>query len=520
MKGGYDIVVIGSGFAGSLTAMIARKIGLSVVLLEKGKHPRMMIGESSTPLSNLLLEEIAKRYDLPQLLPLIKWGTWQKKYPHVACGLKRGFSFIHHDMTQRERHMLVAASPHHGIADTHWFRADFDQLLVEQAKEIGVEYLDELRLTTCRKKNSLWELSGSRNGASIELQATFLVDATSPRGFLYPALSLGESALPSYPKTSALYAHFSDVRLFEQTSDSAIIDAPFPLDDAALHHLFSFEGQGGWIWVLRFNNGLTSAGVAATERVAKHFGFADGSPAWRRLMDYLPDARNQFDRSKAETAFTHLASIPFLSSAITGAGWALLPSAAGFIDPLLSTGFPLTLLGITRFGNILEEAWGSDTMVSRLAVYAEETRNELLAAARLIAALYRNMNNLPAFRALLLLYFAAATYSETVRRLDKPELAASFLMDGQPQFGPECRRLLRFAQNGVHESQRDSFEQKVYTLIERFDVAGLCKRPKNFCYPVEAIDLIKAAHKVGAKRDEIERLLNRSGFYSDEMLPA
>ncbi len=520
MKAGYDIAVIGSGFAGSLTAMIARRIGLSVVLLEKGKHPRMMIGESSTPLSNLLLEEIAKRYDLPQLQPLTKWGSWQQTYPHIACGLKRGFSFIHHDLTQRERHMLVAASPHDGIADTHWFRADFDSLLVKQAKELGVEYLDEIELTTCRREEDRWRLAGTRNGASHDLQAKFLVDATGPRGFLYQSLGLGESNLPSYPKTSALYAHFSEVRLFEEVAVSSISGAPYPLDAAALHHVFSFEGEGGWMWVLRFNNGLTSAGVAATERVAKHFQFADGEPAWQRLIDYLPEVRKQFQGSKAETGFTHLESVPFLSSQIVGDGWALLPTAAGFVDPLLSTGFPLTLLGIARFGRILEKTWDKESMSSRLASYADQTRNEILAAAGLIAALYRNMNHFSVFRALLLLYFASASYSETVRRLDKPELANSFLLDGEANFGPECRRLLGLTQDGIEESQRGAFEEQIYALIERFDVAGLCKRPASLCYPVEAIDLMEAAYKVGATPDEIERLLNRSGFYADQEIPA
>jgi len=69
-------------------AMIARRLGRSVVLLERGQHPRFAIGESSTPLANLLLEELAQRYGLPRLLPLAKWGSWQKAYPEIACGLK------------------------------------------------------------------------------------------------------------------------------------------------------------------------------------------------------------------------------------------------------------------------------------------------------------------------------------------------------------------------------------------------------------------------------------------------
>ena len=89
---------MGSGFAGSLFAMIARRQGRSVILLERGRHPRFVIGESSTPLSNLLLDELATRYDLPALRPLTKWGSWQKHYPEVPCGLKRGFSFFHHDL--------------------------------------------------------------------------------------------------------------------------------------------------------------------------------------------------------------------------------------------------------------------------------------------------------------------------------------------------------------------------------------------------------------------------------------
>src|SRR6266446_4590145 len=91
-----EILVIGSGFAGSLMAMIARRLGFSTALLERGRHPRFVIGESSTPLANLLLEEIATDYDLTFLKPLCKWGPWQKERPHIGCGLKRGFTFYQH----------------------------------------------------------------------------------------------------------------------------------------------------------------------------------------------------------------------------------------------------------------------------------------------------------------------------------------------------------------------------------------------------------------------------------------
>src|SRR5688500_8211395 len=94
----FQIAVIGSGFAGSLTAMIAHRLGFSTVLIERDRHPRFAIGESSTPLANLLLEELADTYDLPFVRSLSKWGTWQEKFPHIGCGIKRGFTFYQHEL--------------------------------------------------------------------------------------------------------------------------------------------------------------------------------------------------------------------------------------------------------------------------------------------------------------------------------------------------------------------------------------------------------------------------------------
>ena len=69
MKPDFDIAIVGSGFSGSLLAMIACRLGHRVLLLDRSKHPRFAIGESSTPIANLLLEEIATEFGLPQLLP-------------------------------------------------------------------------------------------------------------------------------------------------------------------------------------------------------------------------------------------------------------------------------------------------------------------------------------------------------------------------------------------------------------------------------------------------------------------
>ncbi len=515
MKQRYDVAVFGSGFAGSLIAMIARRLGLKVILLERGRHPRVVIGESSTPLSNLLLETLADRYDLPFLKPLAKWGTWQRAYPEIGCGLKRGFSFFHHDTAGKDRpapfdrQLLVAASPNDSIADTHWFRADFDQLLLQGARDLGVEYLDECEVGAMQRHGSEWIVPYRRGDTDAELYADFLIDATGPRGLLHRAFSLRELPLPDYPQTAALYSHFKGVAPYAGPQQYVGGTPPYPPDAAALHHVF----DGGWMWVLHFNNGWTSAGVAATQAAAERLRLFAKESAWTRLLDTLPEVKRQFAGAYAATPFTFVPRLSFRSSVVTGSGWALLPSAAGFVDPLLSTGFPLTLLGISRLAMVLECDWKTTAFENSLAHYAAATDAELLATSQLIGALYANMADFPMFRMLSLLYFAAASYAETVRRLGKPELATSFLLHDDEVFGPELRRITARARHGlITADEKLRLERDIMVLIRRFDVAGLGRKPSDHCYPVRAEDLFAGAHTVHASVPEIESLLRRKGF--------
>ena len=519
MNARYDIAVVGSGFAGSLLAMIARRLGHSVVLIEKGTHPRVVIGESSTPLANLLLEELCVRYDLASLRPLAKWGSWQRAHPEVACGLKRGFTFHHHrldgthsfDAGHRDQ-LLVAASPHDEIADMHWYRADFDHFLVKQAEKLGVDYFDRVALNGFEDDGKEIQLRGERGGQSVAIRAQFVVDATGPRGFLHRALRLGESAFPDYPATQSLYSHFSGVGNLEDSAFNRLDEQPpYPIDDAAVHHVF----DGGWIWVLKFNNGMTSAGIAATDELAAQLRFKDGAPAWDRLLDLIPALKAQFANARAERRFTHMPRLAFRSAEISGERWALLPSAAGFVDPLLSTGFPLTLLGVTRVAEIIERHWAGEEFAAELKAYAAKTDQELLVTAQLIGALYANMSRFDLFAALTLLYFAAASFAESAWRLRKPQLAPSFLLCTHPEFGPACAEICARAKQRLSNIESDALIARIYATIEPINVAGLGNPNRRNWYPVEADDLLNAAAKLEASRDEMEALLKRCGFVSE-----
>lgn len=511
----FDLAILGSAFGGSLLAMIARRLGRSVVLLERDRHPRFAIGESSTPLANLLLEELAIRYDLPRLLPLTKWGTWRRTHPEIACGLKRGFTFFHHEpdiawepRADHANELLVAASPNDTVADTHWYRADFDQFFAREAQALGADLWEQTELASLARTSDGWRIRGTRAGEPVEVGARFIVDASGPRGLLWRQLIGEEAELPGFPARQSLFTHFENVARWDELFPVREVYAaapPYPADDAALHHVF----PGGWMWVLRFNHGLTSAGVSVTDELAAEVRLAEGGPAWGRLLARLPSVARQFASARPVRPFVFSARPAFRSPCCVGEGWALLPSAAGFVDPLFSTGFVLTLLGIERLARLLETE--VTPPLAELTDYARETELDLDLAARLLGAQHRLLDQPAAFNSLAMLYFAAASYAESARRLERHRLAPGFLLRGRQDFAPALRALL----DRIHAGERPDpgrLEPQVARLIGPLNVAGLCVPAKRNWYACDMADLFAARGKLDASEAEVAAMLRRVGF--------
>lgn len=501
MQADFDVAIVGSGFAGSLLALVARRLGLSVLLLEKGSHPRFAIGESTSPLANLLLEELATRYALPRLLPFAKWGSWRRAYPEVSCGLKRGFSFFHHaegrpfaNAPDRQDQLLVAASPNDEVADTHWYRPDFDAFLVEEAREAGVEYLDETGIESTTFESGRARIDARRRGKGISLRSRFLVDASGRSGALHDALGV-RRVVPFLPPTQGLFTHFEKVRRLDEMGIPGGPEIPpYPVDDAAVHHVF----PGGWIWILRFNNGLTSAGVAASDAFADAVGFARGEAAWMQLLERFPTIRDQFEKARPTLPFVHAPRLPFRVDRAAGPGWALLPSAAAFADPLLSTGFPLALLGIHRLAEALEKDFATPRFDTRLAACGALTLEEADRSARLVAALTGAFGDFPLFIELSKLYFAAAHFSESARRLGRPELAGTFLCGSHPQFGPALDACCRAALAPRDAAGRERLLADVARAVALVDVGGLLDTSRRNWFPAPPVSVSCAASSVPA----------------------
>jgi tetracycline 7-halogenase / FADH2 O2-dependent halogenase len=511
----FQIIVVGSGFSGSLMAMIAHQLGFSTALLERGRHPRFVIGESSTPLANLLLEQIADEFNLPFLRSLSKWGTWQKQTPHLPCGLKRGFTFYHHTLGKafeadpgRDRQLMVGASPHEGVADTHWYRPDFDLYLVQQAQALGVAYMDEIELTGAVEESNAIHLTGRRRGEPLEFSASFVIDASGPRGFLHRALALPEKPPGGMPPTQALFSHFTGVKELPACFHADGQSPPYPPEQAAVHHVF----HGGWIWVLKFNNGITSAGVAATDSLAQQLELPAGESAWNRILKLLPSLAEIFGPAKAVAPFIHQPRVAFQSAVVAGRCWTLLPSAAGAIDPLLSTGFPLTLLGVVRLARALKAFDRPTEWAQILRDYARSTTLELEVTARLVGTLYSCMNRFEIFKKLSLLYFAAASFSESARRLGKEHLADSFLLCRHPVFSAQLREFCQAAHQSLSASETVELSRRICEAIEPFDVAGLNDTARDPWYPALTRDLFANGSKLQASNAEIRTMLDKCGL--------
>jgi FADH2 O2-dependent halogenase len=507
-----DLVVLGSGFGGSILALIARRLGLRVALLERGRHPRFAIGESSSPLAGILLEQLADRYDLPRLKPLAAFGAWRRAYPDLVCGLKRGFTYFKHEDRRRfssapgrTNQLLVAASPHDEVSDTHWFRADVDAFLVAEAAAAGVEYLDETDVDAVEWTSAgTPRLMATRQGRSLCVGAGGIVDATGPRGALSRAFAFGEGRFDGYPGTQALFSHFTGVARCEEMPDYAGAGArgeapPYPVDDAALHHVF----DGGWMWVLRFGNGVTSAGVAVGDALAQELRLADGEPAWHRLLDRFPTVRAQFAGAVPTREFTWMPRLAYRAAAAAGPRWALLPSAAAFVDPLFSTGFPLTLLGIERLAARLESGAFFNASGS-LDDYAATTLAEADHTARFIRGCYAGFVPFERFVDYSMFYFAAASYAEMARRVAPARATGGFLRASDPVFASALRE-----SSPAHVAATAA---RIAAAVASVNIAGLCDPAKRNWYAADAEDAIAGAAKLGVTAAEVARVQQTLGF--------
>jgi FADH2 O2-dependent halogenase len=514
-----EVAIVGSGFAGSLLARVLAVLGYDVVLLERGTHPRFAIGESSTPLANLSLERLGIRYGLADCYNLATHGRWLAHFPEIRRGLKRGFTYYRHHPDQPfanrgldSERLLVAASPHDLLSDTHWLRADVDHHFVRQAIAAGVDYRDRVELTSADVSADSVRVSGTRHGSAFELRANFLIDASGPGGFLAQQLSIPSGLEHTETRAAIVFSHFDGVRLMKDVVPG-MPEGPYPDDWAAVHHVI----DEGWMYSLRFDDGVTSAGFLLTPRGAgalNSSGAADPASLWRELIQRYPTLASAFAEA---TPLMPIAFRPLIQHRLTraaGERWAMMPHAYAFVDPLFSTGIAWGLRAVERLALAFESAAPNRRVPDPdvLARYDAALAAEADQIDRVVAGAYEAMAHFDLFVAQTMLYFATVSFAEVSQRLAPKESAAwnGFLGVGDPVLEPlardSLRRLRQITQGHADigtPAERRGFEDWIAGAIAPRNIAGLAAPERQNLYPVDFDALIERHALLGMSRDQL-----------------
>lgn len=408
MRGDFDVVVLGSGIAGSIVALVLQRMGLETLVVERKTHPRFVIGESTIPTTSLLLHQLAKAHDVPELAQVAHYLTlrengcvaWPKQ--HFWYGLhQEGRPLERRHETMLEG-LLLPMGP-----DVHMLRADADAFLASRLGRYGVEYVEHTDVTDFRSEEGAVRLQLEDAGGRRDVRARFVVDATGHTSFLARKFELRDANARLHTDTRSLFGHFEGVG---ELDDALGGDNPFRFLRSAgtQHHCF----HGGWIWVIPFDNGVTSVGIQLDRRV--HPLDERTSPEdelWSIVRRY-PSVEAHLGRMRPVRPLIRTDRVQFTSRTILGEGFILTPHAAGFVEPLFSTGILLTAAFASRFAAAAREAKeANDWSAERFRPIERHFFTELAQIDRVVDGVIQSFRHYDLFKQYWR-YWVAATFAQ------------------------------------------------------------------------------------------------------------
>jgi len=351
-----DAVVVGGGPAGATLAARLAQLNRHVVLVEREEFPRFHVGESFLPLSCEVFDKLQIREDLDQ--------RFLKKYGAVfVCsqtGREREYLFSD-ALTPRYEHAYQAQ------------RAPFDALLLERARQLGVEVMQP-----CKAERVLFDgeraigLLAHDGRDRITLEAEVIVDSSGRSSLLASRLG-GKHRIADLDNT-AIFAHFRDV--------------PRRSGQAEGHTHVIIGQEGSWMWLIPLMGNLTSVGVVLPRRQMQQRKRGENIEAFFERMltecnwlsDTLRDAtRTSEVRSAADFSYT--------VERLAGPGWLCVGDACGFIDPLFSSGAHLAIKGADLAATAIDTALRDPTTAATAFSSYEQTIRK---ASQLFLRMVRN----------------------------------------------------------------------------------------------------------------------------------
>jgi FADH2 O2-dependent halogenase len=354
----YDVMILGSGLGGAMLAAILAKGGLSVLLLEAETHPRFTIGEATTPDTNFRLKLLGLKYDIPEITNLSSFHDLRDKVG-PASGTKRAFSFLYHregkEQNPLESHQYPTLAPPMG-PDCHFFRQDTDAYMMAAAVRYGATIRQQTRIAKFDIQEDIVTLV-SNKGESFT--GSYLVDGTGMKSVLATELKLRDNPEDYLTNSRAIFTHMVNVEHYDNVGHSREeYKLKYPLSQSTLHHVF----EGGWMWVIPFNNHvdavnpLCSVGLVLNRKIHPETGM-DAEEEFFSFVRRFPGMQKQFANAKAVRNWTSTTRLQYGATQLTGHRYCLLSHAAGFIDPLFSSGLVLTTATVDMIAQQLFESF-------------------------------------------------------------------------------------------------------------------------------------------------------------------
>ncbi|WAZ26312.1 tryptophan 7-halogenase [Streptomyces cinnabarinus] len=372
-----DVVILGSGLAGTALAAVLARGGASVLLIDADSHPRFAIGESTSPYTSMLMRLVGERYDVPEFKDLTTFDSVQRSVA-TTSGIKKNFGFLYHREGERQRLEECHQSliPRTGHFENHYFRQDIDAWMLNVAVKYGARI---------RQRTTIVDIDFDAQGGTLTdergttYRTRYVVDTSGIESPLASKLGLRDEAPVMRHHARSLCTHMMNVTAYDDLLPRTAHGHPTKWSQGTLHHLF----EGGWIWVIPFNNHprttnpLVSVGLNLDPRVHPDVG---GTPEeeFRSFISRFPDIRAQFTDAVAIRPWVRTDRQQYSASKTVGARWCLASHAAGFVDPLfsraLSDSFEIVNALAWRLLAALEE---DDFSVERFA-YVEQLQLGLL----------------------------------------------------------------------------------------------------------------------------------------------
>ncbi len=300
-----DVLVIGAGPSGCVSAAYLKNNGVNVRIVEKSKFPRYVIGESLLPRCMDHFEEVG-------LLDCLKAEKFE---------IKSGARFLRNDVVCNfdfsEKHFEEGW-------DWTWQvpRDTFDNALAKevQRKGVPIDFENEVVNVTFDGTSSTVFIKDTDGNEKV-IKAKFIIDSSGYGRVLSRILHLDkESTLPKHAS------------IFTQVKD-------YKRPDGLEGTLISFDvvKLQVWLWVIPFSNGNTSIGFVGPTDFINSF---TGTPKERleKMLELSTYYKGRF------TDLDYLFEpkiIRNFSKSVTqlyGDGYALTGNSSEFLDPVFSSG--------------------------------------------------------------------------------------------------------------------------------------------------------------------------------------